>query len=174
MGAITAHALINYFQSSFASAPEKAGILTNLIQLAQYAWNSCWQEGDLSFNYTDRDTGNPDDLIPQPTLNMLIAPWFAWLWTQTFSEDWRSKANEIFEGGESHYSEDGFWISGAYLGGMSPAGVLGKEVDQQLVWGYKYFDYVVEEPPPIPPVPPSPGSPGTSPTSNIILFNVFS
>jgi hypothetical protein len=168
MGSITSHALISFFESSFATADEKAAILTNLIQLAEYANSSSWDAGDLAFNYTDRDVGNPDDLTPQPTLNMLGAPWFAWLWTQTFEEGWKTRADEIFEGGEPHYSEEGFWISGAYLGGMSAGGVLGKEVDQQLVWGYKYFDYTAVVPPT--PVPPGPG---TEPTSHIILFNVF-
>lgn len=168
MGSITAHALVNYFESSFATVNEKEDILTALIELAEYATLSCWHAEDLAFNYTDRDVGNPDDLVPQPTLNMLIAPWYAWVWTQNFEENWKTHAELIFEGGEPHY-EGGFWVGGAYLGAPNPTGVLGKEVNQQLVWGYKYFEYIEVVPPP--PVP-TPGG-DTPPRSNIILFNVF-
>lgn len=166
MGGITAHALINDYETA-ANTVQKEAILTALINLANYAWDSCWVEGSLAFNYTDRDIGNPDDLVPQASLNMLIAAWFAWIYSVTYDTSWKTKAEQIFTGGEPIYNEEGFWVSGAYLGGTNPAGVLGKELDQQIVWGPKYFTYVetaIPDPEII--VPAAPGS-------NVILFNVF-
>lgn len=147
MGAITAHALINFYEQ-FASASQKITILAKLTQLANYAYLRCWNS--TAFNYTDRDVGVAEDLQPQPDLNMLIAPWFAWLWSVTYDETWRTKARAAFEGGVPIYV-GGFWQSGSYLGGQSAVGVQGKQLDQQLVWGAKYWDYIeIEAPTPDP------------------------
>lgn len=157
MGSITMHALINFYED-IATAPQKSAIISSAIQLGEYAMATCWSQPDLAFNYTDRDVGNPDDLIPQPTLNMLIAPWFAWLWSVTGDAAWKTRAEDIIDGGEPIYVGP-FWASGAFLGGRNAAGVLGKEVNQQFVWGTKAWDYLGVSPPTPPtPTPPVGGS----------------
>ncbi len=144
MGSITAHMMINYYETE-ASEAEKVLIIAALIKLAEYCWDNCWNEEGAAFLYTDRIGGIEDDWAadedgdPSPDLSMLIAPWYAWLWSITGDELWQLRAEAIFEGAIPVYV-DGFLQSGAYLG--TEINPNGKHINQQLVWGTKHFDYV--------------------------------
>lgn len=147
MGALTARFLIHYHQYIYADPR----ILPAVLQLGQKT-NTCWIPASKSWSYTDRNVGSTDplDLGPQPDLNMLILPYFGWLWWQTGDEQWRSRGDEAFEGGVAEYS-GGFYVSGAYLGGQTVTSVSGKQVCQNYVWVTEYLDYTsrgpVEGPP---------------------------
>lgn len=147
MGAILAHALISYYDH-VASAGQKTTIQSALATLATHTWDTCWDEAGQALLYTDRIGVNPPDAWassedgnPAPDLSMLIAPWYAWLWMKTSDTAWRTKAESIFNGGLPIYSGS-FWSSGAYLGTRSASNPNGKHINQQLVWGSKYFDYI--------------------------------
>lgn len=136
MCGITAEALIQYYEEE----SKDTRILPALTMVADYIWKMCWVGGPKAFNYTDRDAGNPDDLKPQPDLNMLIAPFFGWLYAQTKDTSWKEKGDEIFTGGIPVYSNDGFWTSGSYLGSViNPSG---KQINQQLWAGPLYISRV--------------------------------
>lgn len=147
MGSILAHALISYYDY-VANAGQKTTIQSALATLATHTWDTCWDEAGQAFLYTDRVGVNPPDTwaatedgSPAPDLSMLIAPWYAWLWMKTSDTAWRTKAESIFNGGLPIYS-GAFWSSGAYLGTRSASNPIGKHINQQMVWGTKYFDYI--------------------------------
>jgi len=99
-----------------------------------------------SFTYTDRDVGNVDpyDLEMQPDLNMLIAPWFAFLYNRTGIITYRDYALDMFEGAFPEY--DGTtYVSGAYLGTRSAVNPSGKQYDQQMFWAADFFAYMEAE-----------------------------
>ncbi len=136
MGGLTAKALIDYYTKI---SPD-ANILAALQTLATYTWNTCWDATAKAFNYTDRDTGHPDDLNPQADLNALICPLYGWLWYMTGVQGWRDKGDQIFEGSISVYV-DGFYDHGSYLGSQSATNPAGKQYNQQLYWMPQYITW---------------------------------
>ena len=139
MGGLTAHFLVMYYELE-ADSGKKATILAALQGLATYCWNTCWVPAAASFKYTDRYVSDPSDTVPTADLSMLVAPLYSWLWSVTGVQDWKTKGNQVFEGSVPIYSGP-WWQSGAYLGTRDPSGPIGKHVNQQAVWGVKYFDY---------------------------------
>jgi len=142
MGALTAQALINHY--IYVSVD--ASTVTRLADLADYAWSSCWKATAgawgqaLSFLYTDRTGFNPDDGFVQPDLNMLIAPWWGWLYLVGAGATYRTQGDQIFEGGLPVYNGP-FHDSGTYLGTRSAVNPSGKQYCQQLFWGPQYIEW---------------------------------
>lgn len=136
MGALTARALIHYW--NYISQDSR--IPTALATMGDYMHDTCWDAGAHSWNYTDRDVGQEGDLDPQMDLNLLILPYLGWLYWKTGDTKWRDRGDDAFNYGVSVYS-GGFHVSGAYLGGMSTTGVLGKHVCQNFVWSFDYLTY---------------------------------
>lgn len=146
MVGLWARALIQFYEEE-ATAGEKTTIQAAITAAANYIWTHCWNEAGGAFLYTDRVGTNPPDAwaaaedgFPQPDLNLLIAPMFAWLWSRTATSSWYTKAGQILDGGATVY--DGmWWQSGAYLGTRSADNPNGKHIDQQLTWGVKFWTY---------------------------------
>lgn len=147
MGALTARALIHYFQYYNADS----AIVTALGTMADYMHTTCWNATAASWTYTDRDVGSTDpvDRNPQPDLNLLIVPYLGWLWWRTGDPKWLTRGDAAFDGGVSFYdfySGVGYWNRGAYLGGTSMASVNGKHVCQNFTWSSEYLDYRLRTP----------------------------
>lgn len=139
MGAITARALINYYENY----DQDSQIITYLATMEQYQHDECLNIGQSVWNYTDRDVGStdPTDLDPQPDLGMLILPYLGWLWTKTWDTKYLTRGDAAFDACVPIYDQYGFWVSGAYLGGQSAASVNGKHVCQNFVWSQDYLVY---------------------------------
>lgn len=90
-------------------------------------WNLAWQSGDGSFWY-DNWVADPSIAFPaksgSPDLDLLIAPAFAWLYTQTGDTKYRDRGDQIFAGG----------VAKAYLDG-------GKQFDQNYMWSFDYLTW---------------------------------
>lgn len=144
MGALTAEALIHYFEHYNAdpAIPPKIAIM------GEYTHTDCLNVGQVVWNYTDRDVGStdPNDLDPQPDLGMLILPYFGWLWTRTGEQKWLDRADAAFDACVAIYDGGGFWVSGAYLGGKSAASVNGKHVCQNYRWSRRYLTWRAQTP----------------------------
>jgi hypothetical protein len=139
MAGLTAKFLIQFYELE-ASAGEKTTILAALEGLATYLWTSCWVQASAAFKYTNKVVVDPADTNPAPDLSMLVAPLYAWLWSITKVQDWKNKAEQIFDGGFPVY--DGpWWQSGTYLGTRSAIAPIGKHLNQQLFFGGKFWDY---------------------------------
>jgi len=150
MGGITAKALIAYF----THVAEDSRIVPAIKTLADYTWSSCWKANSgawgqgNSFLYTDRVLPNnvePQDGFTHPTLNMLIAPMFGFVWWRTGIQQYRTQGDAIFLGGLPNYS-GGFHVSGSDLGTQSPTNPYGKQYNQQLFWGPDYITWAESDP----------------------------
>lgn len=152
MGSITAHALIYYF----LYVSQDSRIIPALISLMNYThtfWKAsagAWGQGK-SWLYTNKvGTGSDwwassEDANTAPDLNMMVAPTLGFLWWQTGTQGWRDKGDLAVEGSISVYS-GGSYTSGAYLGSRDATNPAGKQYDQQLVWGPKYFEWGMMNP----------------------------
>jgi hypothetical protein len=109
---ITCEALIQ----ANAAYPD-ARILPKVMAGLEYAWQDAWIPASNSFYYR-KLTGR----YPAPDLNLLIAPAYSWVWTQTGDPKWRDRADATFAGG----------VTGAWLAGL-------KQFNQSYRWS---FDYV--------------------------------
>lgn len=144
MVGVVSKVLIQYYTQITADSR----ILSALAAASEYIWTACFKTtagawgAANAFLYTDRTGFDGDDAITQPTLNMLIAPLYGWLWSQTGEQQYRDRGDLIFAGGQPVYS-GGLWVSGAYLG--SEAAALPKQVFEQYYWGHKYIDYAETE-----------------------------
>ncbi|HEV8585970.1 MAG TPA: Ig-like domain-containing protein, partial [Methylomirabilota bacterium] len=120
MVGLTAEALIMYFDKT-ADPRVLPAVRTSL----DWLWANAWVPAQQAFWY---DNWSPTPATPMPAragapdLNLLIAPAFAWLYTQTGDTAYRDRADLIFAGG----------VLNAYLGG-------GKQFNQNYKWS---FDYV--------------------------------
>lgn len=139
MGALTAKFLIQYY-SQISPDPR---IPTAIATMYDYAHSTCWNSSVSSWNYTDRNVGNtdPPDLSPSYDLNLLILPALGWLWWQTGDQKWKDRGDAAFDAGVAIYDAFNFWVSGAYLGGASPASILGKHFNQNYVWSPDYLTW---------------------------------
>src|SRR5262249_33276717 len=122
MAGLTADALIYYAQKS----GQTGTVLSTLQTGLDWMWNNLWVAQAQAFQYTNIDTttlpaGSPGcntgGTTPAPDLNLLIAPAYAWVYSQTGDPKYLSQADQIFAGG----------VLGAYLGG-------GKQFDQNYKW----------------------------------------
>lgn len=138
MGALTAWFLIDYYTYIEADP----AIVTALAAMADYADLTCWVPSVNSWTYTDRSgfSTDPADRSPQIDLNLLICPYYGWLWWQTGAEKYRTRGDAAFTAGVSQYS-GGFWVSGAWLGGQTVGSVSGKQLCQNYFWSSQYLDW---------------------------------
>lgn len=122
MVGLTAEALIRYQELTGDS-----GILPALKTALDGIWDNAWVAADQSFWY---DNFVPDPSVPflakpgAPSLNLLIAPAYAWVYTQTGEARYRDRADQVFAGG----------VKGAYLDG-------GKQFDQNYIWSFDYVSW---------------------------------
>lgn len=136
MGALTAWALIHYYEN----VDEDARILPALMTMADYMHDTCWDETAASWNYTDRDVGQDGDLDPAADLNLLILPYLGWIYSKTYDTKWRDRGDLAFDGGVAIY-EGGFHQSGAWLGSQTAAGISGKQFNQSYMWSHRYLEW---------------------------------
>lgn len=136
MGALTARSLIHYYNYIY----QDPRIVTALTTMATYAQSSCWISGSSSWNYTDRDLGSVEDLAIAMDLNLLILPYYGWLYWKTGNTAWRDIGDAAFNAGVSVYTGSSH-TSGAFLGGTSTVGLLGKHICQNFVWSFDYLTY---------------------------------
>jgi hypothetical protein len=138
MGALTAKALIHYY--TYVSQDSR--IAPALALMADYSWTACWKGtagawGDANaFLYTDRTGFDPQDGTSTPDLNMLICPYFGWLWWQQGLQKWRDRGDLIFQGGIPVYA-GAVRTSGADMG--TPSLPHLKRINQQMYWGPEYI-----------------------------------
>jgi hypothetical protein len=113
MFGLTCEALINYYEQ----VKKDPRILTAIKMGLDECWERAWIEEKQSFFYR---ADNPAGAAP--TLNLLVAPAYAWVFLQTGDITYRDKGDKIFAGG----------VKGTYLDG-------GKQFSQNYRWS---FDYV--------------------------------
>lgn len=153
MGSITAHAIIYYWL--YVSQDSRIiPALISLMNLTDTLWKAsagAWGQGK-SWLYTNKVGvdgvdwwASTEDANTAPDLNMMVAPTLGFLWWQTGTQSWRDRGDLAVEGSISVYS-GGSYTSGAYLGSRNASNPAGKQYDQQLVWGPKYFEWGMMEP----------------------------
>jgi hypothetical protein len=120
MVGLSSQALIRYWEASGDTRVMPA-IKTALDVL----WERAWVPADQAFWY-ENWAPDPASSFPSkpgaPDLNLLIAPAFAWVYTQTGDPKYRDRSDQVFAGG----------VKRAWLGGP-------KQFNQNYVWS---FDYV--------------------------------
>jgi hypothetical protein len=110
MMAITAMALIEDWEET-----QDARCLPALQGLADWMWPLAYHAETHALYYSF----NPGNHSTQgaPDLNMLIAPWFSWLWVQTGDAKYRDCFDELLLGHASAYLEQGkqfdqnYWLA---------------------------------------------------------------
>jgi hypothetical protein len=118
MFGLTCEALISYYQQI-----EKDPRIIRAIKLGLDAcWERAWIEEKQAFFYRANNPGNA-----APTLNLLIAPAYAWMYLQTGDVTYRDRGDKIFEGG----------VHKAYLDG-------GKQFSQNYRWSFDYIKWRTE------------------------------
>jgi hypothetical protein len=115
MFGLTCEALISYYQQI-----KKDPRIISAIKLGlDECWKKSWIEKDQAFFYR---ADNPRD--GSPTLNLLIAPAYAWMYLQTGDIIYRDRGDKVFEGG----------ILKTYLDG-------GKQFSQNYRWSFDYIKW---------------------------------
>jgi len=118
MVALTAEALIQYDR-----VHPDARVLPALVTAGDAIWSSCWRFPSMAFSYTDRVAADGSGgTEPAPDLNLLIVPFYGWLYQKTGDLKWRDRGDLVFAGG----------VEQAYL--VNP-----KQFNQNYRWS---FDYV--------------------------------
>jgi hypothetical protein len=114
MMAITAQALIEDWEET-----HDARCLPTLRALADWVWPKAYDAPNHALFY-QINPGGPGGVSPEGAddLNMLIAPWYAWLWVQTGDAKYRDQFDELLLG-----------QAGAYL-------ERGKQWDQNYWWAF--------------------------------------
>ena len=119
MVSLTSEALIMWFNKT--GDPR---VLPAIRQAMDWLWANAWVPADQSFWY-DNWVPNPSIPFPPqpgaPDLNLLLAPAYAWVYTQTGDTTYRDRADQIFAGG----------VVNAFLGN-------GKQFDQNYKWSFEY------------------------------------
>ena len=163
-------------------------IVTRMSAALDYIWDTCWKETAgawgraQAFTYSDRPSSqivpashaaSGMDQVTQPDLNMLVCPAFGWLYKMTGLIKWRERGDKIFTGGIPIYNGN-VHNGGSYLGQPNQY-VSGKQLNQQLYWGPKYFLYAengtVTEPPVDPIEPDEETPPAPSGLTNALYLN---
>lgn len=124
MVALTSEALIQW---AAGDAAKRTKVQAALQPLWDSLWNCCWIPAHQSLMYTDRpdDGNNQGGQEPAPDVNLLIAPAYAWLYSQTQDPKWRDRADNLFTGGV-----------------MKACLVCGaKQFNESYRWSFSYFDW---------------------------------
>ena len=113
MMGLTAHALIEDWKETHDTR-----LLPALKQLADWVWPIAWHEPRSAMLYQLNPTNTTDGYSDQGAvdLNMIIAPWFAWLYVQTGDDQYREKFDKLL------YGHKDAWMDG------------GKQWDQNFWW----------------------------------------
>ncbi len=164
MVALTTKALIQYHEQV---APLTAPQIASIVACWEYIWNTLWNTGNAlgsnSFSYTNVDTStfpstgssaevtglyNTGGTENSINLNLLIFPVFGWCWKQTGDTKWQTRCSNIFSGGvstydayDNSYNGGGHWVSGAFFGAQTIAGLDGKSLCQNHFWAYNGILY---------------------------------
>jgi hypothetical protein len=124
MVAITSEALIQWAGGDPVKRTKVQGAL---LPLWESLWNCCWLPTQQAMMYTDRpdDGNNQGGQEPAPDVNLLIAPAYAWLYSQTKDTKWRQRADAVFAGGV-----------------MKACLVCGsKQFNENYRWSFTYFEW---------------------------------
>lgn len=118
MFGLTCEALISYYEQV-----EKDPHILSAIQMGLDAcWKRAWIEEKQAFFYR---ADNPAGAAA--TLNLLVAPAFAWVYLQTGDTTWRDRGDKVFAGG----------VRDSYLEG-------GKQFSQNYRWSFDYVKWRTE------------------------------
>lgn len=141
--AVTAYALLAY-----NARKKDRRVLPALARAADGLWNMTWLPASNAFRYTDRvhSSGGTE---PAPDLNLLIAPFYGWLYYQTGEIRFRDRGDAIFAGG----------VTGAYLGNS-------KQFNQNYRWSFSYIRWRLLKPLFLS-IPTDPTPPAASPTATM-------
>jgi hypothetical protein len=144
MVALTAHSIIRDWEQT-----RDPRAIAMLKKAADWLWSNAFDSATNSMWYDL----NENPRIPAPDLNLLIAPIYAFLYTQTGDAQYQYEGDLLFSGG----------VLGAWLGS-------GKHFDQNYWWSTDYVAWRTQgtgevSPPPPPPPPPQPDT--TLPTVSI-------
>jgi hypothetical protein len=118
MVGLTAHALIRDWEQTHDVRLRPA-----LMQAAYYLWQNAWVSTNQSMRYElNPSAAGGTSTTGAPDLNLVIAPFYAWLWWQTGNPTYRDHGDQLFAGG----------VTRAWLDGP-------KQFNQNYWWS---FDYV--------------------------------
>jgi hypothetical protein len=116
MFGLTAEALIQYHE---ATADPR--VLPALKAGADWIWAKAWVPANKSFVYEYQPANTA---AGAPDLNLLIAPVFGWIYSQTGDKSYIDKGDQIFTGGV-----DGAWLD------------QGKQFNQSFRWSMDYLKW---------------------------------
>lgn len=115
MMAITAQALILDWEET-----QDDRCLPALQVLADWMWPLSWDEGRSALRYQINPTSTEGYTTDgAPDLNMISAPWMAWLWVQTGDVKYREWFDKLL------YGSQNAWLDG------------GKQFDQNYWWAFE-------------------------------------
>lgn len=101
MTGLTASSLIQYYEYTVAQGSPDTRIPPALKAIADWVWNTTWvpnvKNGYGAFIYKWWTVNTPR--VGAPDLNLLIAPYYAWVYKNTCNVTYRERADLIFAGG---------------------------------------------------------------------------
>lgn len=136
MAALTARSLIEYVQ--YVDPTKLADVLAKVTLLCDYVRTNCWEASSgawgvgQAFRYQDIIGGGETDTNTAPDLNAVIAPMFAWVYSETGTETYRTWHDEAFVAGIPVYDGFGSHVSGAWQGTLATPAL--KQINQQTYW----------------------------------------
>jgi hypothetical protein len=132
--ALSAQALIQWYDKT-----QDTRVIPVLTTAADYLWDHLWLPTEKAFMYTDRQVGS-GGTEAAPDYNLMICPFYAWLYYQTGNVRFRTRADEIFEGGLTvNDPVTGAHLSGTNLGNsLTGAGFDARKFNQCYRWSWEY------------------------------------
>ena len=113
MMAITAQALIEDWTET-----QDTRCLPALKELADWMWPLAWHDATSGLLYQfNPANGSGVSTTGAVDLNMLIAPWFSWLWVQTGEDQYREKFDQLLYGHKDAYLDrskqfnQNYWVA---------------------------------------------------------------
>lgn len=135
---LTFEALIHYYEQTGDPRIPPA-----IKQAAEWLWydSGLWNAGAGSFLYINGYFPGEDPPEPAPDLNLLIAPVYAWLYSETGDDRYRHIGDAIFTGGIARDVDgDGFYEKGACLA------CNGKFFSQSYRWSFDFVRWRLSPP----------------------------
>lgn len=104
MTSLTASALIEYYERSVELGTPDTRVPSAVKSIADWLWTNMWVAnvngtGYGAFKYMSKDVPGHGGTNPAPDLNLLIAPYYAWLYQYTCDVTYKERADLIFAGG---------------------------------------------------------------------------
>ena len=135
---LTFEALIHYYvQTGDPRIPPA------IKQAAEWLWydSGLWNPGAGAFLYINKYFPGEDPPQPATDLNLLVAPVYAWLYSETGDDRYRLIADTIFSGGIARDVDgDGFYEKGACLA------CNGKFFSQSYRWSFDFVRWRLSPP----------------------------